>query len=179
MRTNGTPKQLERRRRQAIIMLHSGKTFRHAAEKLNASLSSVVRWFQTYREKGQKGIRSQARWGRPSLLDESQKAGLKKLLLQGAASAGHATDIWTLKRISKLIRTKFGVDYTHVGVWKLLRHNFGWSCQKPEKRALQRNEKAIAEWKSKTWPSIKKSPKTWGPPGIPGRKRVLAHTACT
>jgi transposase len=178
MRTNGTPKELEKRRRQAIVMLRSGKTFRYVAEKLKASLSSVVRWFQTYREKGQKGIRSQARWGRPPLLSEQQKTSLKKMLLQGAASAGHATDIWTLKRISTLIRSKYGIDYTHVGVWKLLRNNFGWSCQKPEKRALQRNEKAIAEWKSTTWPSIKKSPKTWGPSGLSRRKRVLAHTGC-
>jgi transposase len=162
------PQQLEQRRRQAIAMLRSGKTFRDVAKKLEASLSSVVRWFQDYRKKGRQGIRSQARWGRPPLLADHQKTHLKKILLKGAASAGHTTDLWTLKRIAKLIRTEYGIHYTHVGVWKLLRHNFGWSCQKPEKRALQRDEKAIAEWKSKTWPHIKKNPKTWGPLGVPG-----------
>jgi transposase len=179
MRTNGNPKQLEKRRCQAIDMLLSGKSYRVVAKKINASLSSVVRWFQTYRKKGREGIKSQARWGRPSLLTETQKDALKKKLLQGAAAAGHTTDLWTLKRIVRLIRTDFEVHYTHVGVWKLLRNDFGWSCQKPEKRALQRDEQAIADWKRKTLPRIKKSQKTWRPSGILGRKRVFAHTACS
>jgi transposase len=160
MRPHGNPKQLEARRRQAIAMLRSGKTYRAVAQKLKSSLSSVVRWYQAYQKRGRKGIQTKAKWGRPSLLTDHQKEKLKKKLLQGAAAAGHATDLWTLKRIVRLIHTDFGVRYTHVGVWKLLRHDFGWSYQKPQRRALQRDEKAIASWKRRTWPSIKKSPKT-------------------
>jgi transposase len=141
-------------------MLRSGKTYRAVAQKLKSSLSSVVRWYQAYQKRGRKGIQTKAKWGRPSLLTDHQKEKLKKKLLQGAAAAGHATDLWTLKRIVRLIHTDFGVRYTHVGVWKLLRHDFGWSYQKPQRRALQRDEKAIASWKRRTWPSIKKSPKT-------------------
>jgi transposase len=160
MRPHGNPKLLEKRRRQAIAMLRSGKTYRTVAQKLKASLSSVVRWYQAYRKKGRQGIRSFAKWGRPSLLTDYQKEKLKKKLLKGAAASGHTTDLWTLKRIVRLIHADYGVRYTHVGVWKLLRHDFGWSYQKPQRRALQRNEKAIASWKRRTWPSIKKSPKT-------------------
>jgi transposase len=166
MRPNGNPQQLENRRRQAINMLRSGKTYRDVAKELDSSLSSVVRWWQAYKKDGRQGIRSQAKWGRPTHLASDQQEDLKKMLLQGAASAGYTTDLWTLKRIVQLIRKEYGIRYTNVGVWKLLRQNFGWSCQKPEKRALQRDEKAIAEWKTKTWPRIKKSPKTWGPSRI-------------
>lgn len=49
------------------------------------------------------------------------------------------------------------------GGWKLLRCDLGWSCQKPERRALQRDEEAIARWKRYTWPRIKKSPRPGGP----------------
>jgi transposase len=160
MRPHGNPKLLEKRRREAISMLRSGETYRAVAIKLKASLSSVVRWHQTYRKNGRQGIRSMAKWGRPSLLTEYQKEKLKVKLLQGAAAHGHTTDLWTLKRIVRLIYADFGIRYTHVGVWKLLRKDFGWSYQKPQRRALQRNEKAIASWKRRTWPSIKKSPKT-------------------
>src|SRR5271157_198004 len=160
MRPHGNPSLLEKRRRQAIAMLRSGKTYRMVAQQLRASLSSVVRWYQAYRKKGREGIRSQAKWGRPSLLTDHQKEKLKQTLLQGAAATGHATDLWTLKRIVRLIKADYGVQYTHVGVWKLLRHDFGWSYQKPQRRALQRNEKAIASWKRRTWPTLKKSPKT-------------------
>ena len=139
-------------------MLRAGKTYRSVAQTLKSSLSSVVRWYQAYRKNGRQGIQSQAKWGRPSLLTEPQKEKLKQTLLQGAAAAGHATDLWTLKRIVRLIKADYGVRYTHVGVWKLLRNDFGWSYQKPQRRALQRNEKAIASWKRRTWPSLKKSP---------------------
>jgi len=168
MRPNGNPKQLEKRRQQALTMLLSGKTYREVAKRLRASLSSVVRWYQAYRKKGRKGIRSVARWGRPPLLTDRQKEKLKKRLVQGAAAAGYTTDLWTLKRIVRLIRIDYGVEYTQVGVWKLLRQDLGWSCQKPERRALQRDEKAIAHWKRTTWPRIKKSPRTWGPSGLRG-----------
>ncbi|EMN89414.1 winged helix-turn helix domain protein [Leptospira weilii str. UI 13098] len=36
-------------------------------------------------------------------------------------------------------------------------HQLGFSYQKPKKRALERDEKAIETWKTKTWPDIKKS----------------------
>lgn len=148
-------------------MLRSGKTYRDVAQQLKASLSSVVRWYQCYRKRGRKGIRSQAKWGRPSWLTSHQKEKLEQRLLKGAAAAGHTTDLWTLKRVARLIQGNYGVRYTEVGVWKLLRHDLGWSCQKPEKRALQRDENAIAYWKTRTWPGIKKSPKTWIPSGLP------------
>jgi transposase len=175
MRPQGNPNLLEKRRQQAIAMLLSGEPYRIVAKKLKSSLSSVVRWFQVYRKEGRKGLRSQAQWGRPSLLTEQQKTALKKKLLKGAAEAGYTTDLWTLKRIVRLIKADYGVGYTQVGVWKLLRQDFGWSCQKPERRAVQRNERAIAYWKRETWPRIKKNHRTWGPFGLPGRKRIPAY----
>lgn len=176
MRPHGNREQLENRRRQAITMLRGGSTYRDVAQKIKSSLSSVVRWYQVYRKKGRQGIRSQAKWGRPSFLAAHQKEKLERQLLQGATAAGHSTDLWTLKRVTHLIRANYGVRYTHVGVWKLLHHDLGWSCQKPEKRALQRDEKAISHWKNQTWPRIKKSPKTWSPSGVSRRERVPAHT---
>ncbi|MFH1417667.1 MAG: IS630 family transposase [Planctomycetota bacterium] len=32
-----------------------------------------------------------------------------------------------------------------------------WSCQKPERRARERNEEAIARWRKQDWPRIKKA----------------------
>jgi transposase len=34
----------------------------------------------------------------------------------------------------------------------------GWSYQKPERRAVERNEGAIAHWKRYRWVEIKKKP---------------------
>ena len=59
-------------------------------------------------------------------MTETQKARLRRLLLQGARAAGHTTELWTLKRIGKLIEAEFDVRYSQVGVWKLLRHGLSW-----------------------------------------------------
>jgi transposase len=108
-------------------------------------------------------------------LSEQQKERLRRLLVAGAVQAGYATDLWTLRRIAKLIQRHFGVRYTTVGVWKLLRVGLEWSWQKPERRATQRDEAAIERWKRHTWPHIKKRPTAWGPSRVPGRKRVSAR----
>lgn len=166
MRPHGTQEQLEKRRRQAITLLQKGCACREVAKKLKASLSSVVRWSQAHRKNGPKGLRGQGKWGRPCRLSEQEKDDLQRRLLKGAPTAGHTTDLWTLKRIGRLISTHYDVHYTDVGVWKILRNNLGWSCQKPERRALERDEKAIDQWKKRAWPHIKKRKTTWRPSGV-------------
>lgn len=166
MRPHGTPGQLANRRCQAIILLHKGYKYREVAKRMKASLSSVVRWSQTHRKRGRKGLLNQPKWGRPCLLSSGKKKELQQRLLKGALAAGYSTDLWTLKRIARLIETHYGVRYTTVGVWKILHNDLGWSCQKPERRAIERDEEAIRRWKTKTWPCIKKNQKMWGASGV-------------
>jgi transposase len=42
-----------------------------------------------------------------------------------------------------------------VHVWRLL-GQLGFSSQKPEKRAVERDEGAVRAWKRRTWPTLKK-----------------------
>ena len=167
MRPLGSSYQLEKRRRRAIALLRSGKPYRWVAQRLKSSLSSVVRWWQAHQKGGPKALRSKPTPGRLSGLSESQKKKLCALLLAGSRKAGYTTDLWTLKRIASLIGKHFGVSYGATGVWRLLVHDLGWSCQKPERRAIQRDEEYIAHWKKAVWPRIKKRPRTWRPSGFP------------
>jgi hypothetical protein len=32
----------------------------------------------------------------------------------------------------------------------------GFSCQRPERRAIERNEEAVRQWKRTKWPALKK-----------------------
>jgi transposase len=101
--------------------------------------------------------------GRPRRLDPVQCAALSKALLKGALHAGFPTELWTVKRVRALVKREFGVAYSNTGCWELLR-SLGFSPQKPEKRALQRDESAIATWRRKTWPALKKTPNVKGEP---------------
>ncbi len=95
-------------------------------------------------------------------MSEAQKRTLVSLLLKGALRAGYTTDLWTLGRVAALIDQQFGVRYHPSHVWKVLTA-LGWSCQKPERRAVERDEVAIARWKREAWPWIKKRRPTWRP----------------
>lgn len=68
---------------------------------------------------------------------------------------GFATELWTTTRIAAVITRQFGVPLHRAHIGRLLTA-LGWSCQKPERRALERNEVAIARWKRYRWVAIKK-----------------------
>lgn len=134
---------------------------------MQASVSSVSQWRAGWQQRGEAALAPRPTPGRPRRLTAQQSTQLVELLLQGATAHGFANELWTLRRIAAVIQVHFGVRYHPAHVWKLLRR-IGWSCQVPERRAMQRDEPAIAHWKRYTWPAIKKSPTTWSPPRLPG-----------
>ena len=75
---------------------------------------------------------------------------------------GYRTELWTTQRITALIEHRLGITYHRNHVGKLL-HKMGWSHQKPESRAVERDETAIAEWKRTVWPRVEKTPRGWQP----------------
>jgi transposase len=95
--------------------------------------------------------------GRPRKLDARQRRRLPRLLLRGAQAYGYRTDLWTCARVAAVIEKEFGVQYHRAHVSRLLAQ-CGWSCQKPERRAVERNEAAIEHWKRYKWAAIKKKP---------------------
>lgn len=165
MRPLGSPMQLERRRRQAIQLLNKGMTLSAVAQHVGSSVSSVFRWQEAFQKEGEKGLKCRASPGRPSKLSEEEKKRVVELLLQGPLAFGYTTDLWTTRRVAEVIRKTLGIHYHPNHLWRVL-VGLGWSCQKPERRARERNEKDIEHWKKKQWPAIKKSLRVWRPPGV-------------
>jgi len=158
MRPVGTAQELERRRRRAVELLNQGHGICQVARIVAASPSSVVRWRDAYRKGGHNALNSQPPPHRPCRLSPKQLQKLYILLLKGPIAHGYKTDLWTLQRVADLIRKHFGLTYHISQVWRILK-SIRYSCQKPQPRARQRSEQAIANWPNKDWPSIKKSPK--------------------
>jgi len=86
----------------------------------------------------------------------AQKRRLVALLKKGAVAAGYDSELWTCRRVRDLIGKTEDVwyDFNHVG--RIL-HALGFSVQKPEARARERDERAIARWRKRDWPRIKKT----------------------
>ena len=152
---------LERRRLEGLRLLRQGLNQSEVARRLGVCSQSVSRWAKTLKESGEKGLKAAGRAGRLPLLDARQRQQLVKRLLEGPEKLGYETPLWTCPRVADLIERDFGVRYHAGHVWKLLRQ-LNWSPQRPKSRALERDEEAIAEWKRRTWPAIKKKPEKKG-----------------
>lgn len=162
MRPHGSPGFLEQRRRKVVAFLKRNLSLREIARRLGCHASSVLRWRNAFRSKGQEGLKAKPVPGRPAKLTAAQKRRLVGLLAQGALAHGYRTELWTTQRIAGLIEQQLGIRYHRNHVGKLL-HQLGWSHQKPEHRALDRDERAIAHWKRTVWPRVKKTPRGWQP----------------
>jgi transposase len=155
MRTKGTAAELEVRRRIAGKLLLEGRSASEVAKIVDVSLSSAKRWRKAVLDGGIEALASKPHPGRRPYLDPRQKQRLVAILLAGPGKAGYKTDLWTCPRVAEVIARRFGVRYHVDHVWQVL-HHLGWSCQKPEQRARERNEETIRRWRKYDWPRIKK-----------------------
>lgn len=155
--TTTTPADKMVRRRMAVEFLGKGMTMADVALVLGVSLSSVKRWKQAHRDGGDEGLEPKPQAGPEPKLDDAQRERLCELLLLGPLAAGFSTELWTCRRVAEVVRREFGVDYHPDHLGRIL-HDLGFSPQKPQRRASERNKAAIARWRSHDWPRIKKSP---------------------
>lgn len=161
-RPKGSADLLEDRRKRALTLLDRGYSLNEVGRRIGCAAVSVMRWRDARRRGGAQALKVRFSPGRPWKLDQAERKRLVRLLLQGATAHGWRTNLWTTARIAELVRREFGVEYHRDHIGRLL-HNLGWSVQKPERRALERDEEAIAHWRRRDWPRIKKTPRGWAP----------------
>jgi transposase len=111
----------------------------------------VSRWHARWRQGGQDELRSAGPTGQAPRLSDQQLHGIDQALREGARAHGFDTDHWTLARITTVIEPLAGVAYHPGHTWKLLRR-MGWRLQRPARRAVERDEQAIARWVAEDWP---------------------------
>ncbi len=162
MRLRGGAAVLEARRHRALKLLDEGRSLHEVGRLVGCAPISVMRWRDAREEGGVLALRVRVSPGRPPKLGVRQRQRLVKLLLQGAMTHGYRTEIWTTARVAEVIRKSFGVRFHRDHVGRLL-HALGFTHQKPERRALERNEEAIERWKKEEWRRIKKKPHGWVP----------------
>lgn len=152
MRPRGTPEQLAARRERALQLLADGQAPTEVARRIGVARQTLYEWKANAKRKRRP---SKRRPGNVCRLSPGQQKRLARELLRGAFVHGYPEDHWTLDRIGRVIYDLFGVRYHPTSVWHLLRR-MGWSSQKPQRTGLLRDDEAIADWKQKAWPRIKK-----------------------
>jgi transposase len=155
MRPFGTSKQLAARRKRAKALLRSGQSPNRVAQRVGVTVQSVRRWRREASGPKRQPKRQPRGPGRPGRLNASQCRCLLRDLARGAFHHGYADAYWTLDRIAHVSWEMFRVRYRSHSVWYLMRR-LGWSCPQLQRRALHRDDEAIAHWKQYIWPHIKK-----------------------
>lgn len=147
---------MEARRFAAVRDVRAGRFTQAAAARHYAvTPGAVSQWMTAYRTKGRSALKKTDATGRPSRLSPAQVQQAARALLQGPEAFGYRTGLWTLARVAAVVRRETGIRYRPTQTWRFLR-KLGWSVQKPETRARERNERAIARWLKDDWPVIQK-----------------------
>ena len=154
MRPRGSPEELEQRRIHAIALLKKDYQPVDVARMIGVDRRSVRRWKAAYLEAGDRAIKAKPA-GRPQKLNNKAQKQLERKLLRGAKAAGFPTDLWTCPRVAQLILAFFGIRYHVDHIGRLLR-SLGWSPQRPQRKAIERDEQEIQRWVKQQWPLIKK-----------------------
>ena len=147
----------EQVRLQAAELFAQGAGPGEVAQALRVSTKSACQWRRAWKAGGEAALASKGPGGNPCKLDEAQVAQLRAALDAGPAAYGWNCDQrWTLARATSLVMRLFGVSYTLRGMSCLL-HRLGYSPQVPAHRAVERDEDAIAEWRTATWAKVRGS----------------------
>ncbi len=141
-------------RLQAVRLFAQDVAPVQVAARLRVSTKSVYQWRRRWRAGGEQALASTGPGGASCRLSDAQRQRLRTELEWGPAEHGWADQRWTLARVATVIGRLFHLRYTPRGTAYLL-HRMGWSPQVPRHRAAERNEDAIAEWRTLTWAKIR------------------------
>ena len=138
---------------QALHLKQQGWYQRVIAEALDASEETIGRWLARARHGGREALLAHPGPGHPPKLTDGQRRLIPEFLWHGPESYGFRGAVWTRGRIARVIEEEFGVRYHKGHIGRLLQL-LGWTPQVPIRRAIQRDEIAIRDWRDRLWPEL-------------------------
>jgi len=146
-------------RRSAVRLVGEGRSQTEVAGVLGVSRETVSRWIKAHREGGERALDARRRGRRPghTKLSQAQQLRIAKLV------AGKNPDqlslpgfLWTRALVAQLIARELGVEVGEDTVGRYLRA-WGFSPQKPMRRAYEQSDEAVRRWLEQTYPAIEKA----------------------
>ncbi len=155
MRSNGTAKELEGRRRLAVQRVRDGWAQKDVAAFVGVHPVTVGKWVARFRAGGDAGLAAKPTPGRPRFLTPEQEATVLGWLADPPTTHGFRTDLWTARRVAHLVHERFGVAFHphYLREWLTKRK---YTPQRPARRASQRDPEAADRWARNDWPAAQK-----------------------
>ncbi len=150
-------------RKRAIALLKAGKTQKELSEIFGVRPNTVSLWVKSYKALGLKGLRDIKRGVKPEdkkLLSSEQELLIQKMIIDKMPDQYKLSfSLWTRKAVKELIESKLGIVIAIRTTGDYLR-SWGFTPQKPKKKAYEQNPKAVEKWIKEEYPQIKKKAKS-------------------
>jgi transposase len=147
----------EERRRQVIGLRERGLTYEAIAAQVGLSRTGVFDICKRFAAEGAKGLVSQPRGRKPDeqrLLDAAQEAAVRRLICRHPPDElGLPFALWSRAAVRTLIRQRWGVTLAVRTVGKYLAR-WGFTAQKPLRRAYEQNPAVVRRWLRRDYPAI-------------------------
>ena len=147
----------EQVRRQAMRLLDRGKSQTEVARILDVLQPTISLWRKRYLEGGWASLRKRKRGrvvGTDRRLTQEQSEEIQKLIVDKMPDQLKMPyALWSRRAVCQLVRDRYGVSYTLQGMGKLLKE-WGFTPQRPAKRAIERNDEAVKRWKETEYPQL-------------------------
>ena len=156
------PEVQQQIRQQAVRLRKEGRKNKEIAQIVGVHYVTVCRWIRTYKNEGTKGISAKKR-GRKSgtlrTLSMEQEKELQKAIRDKCPDQLKLPfALWTRIAVQLLIKDRWSIDMPIRTVGEYLKR-WGFTPQKPLRRAYKQNPKAVKEWLDEEYPTIAKRAK--------------------
>ena len=146
-------------RNQAIRLRKAGKKYKEISEFIGIHHTTICKWYKAYLRDGTKAIRIKKR-GRPkgsgrSLSQEQEKILQKSMRDKCPDQMKLPFMLWTRIAVQQLIKHLWGIDMPIRTVGEYLKR-WGFTPQKPLRRAYKQNPKAVKAWLNQDYPKIRR-----------------------
>lgn len=152
------PSAQEEKRKLAIKLWKKNQLIKDVAETVGVSPQAVSGWIKRYKSGGMSALKAQRRGypeGTNRQLDADQENAIQKLIKDKAPDQLKLDYVlWTRKAVMELIKQETGIDMPIRTVGEYLKR-WGFTPQKPVKRAYEQNPKAVQRWLDDEYPGIK------------------------
>ena len=152
-------------RRIAVAMVRAGRTRIEAAAAVGVNRRFVGQWVKAAAQRGEAALAGGRRGRRPGeqkALSAGQEEGLRVLITRGCPDQyGLSFALWTRQAVRALIARESGVWLSLSVVGDYLR-GWGFTAQRPMRRATERREGAVRAWLERAYPAIARKARAQG-----------------
>ena len=149
-------------RKRGIALIESGKKKGEVATLLGTNNTTISNWWSSYKREGTKGLTDKKRGAvseKCKLLTSEQEIAVRKMIIDKYPEQYKLSfALWTCKAVKELIEAQFGVSISRSATGYYLR-SWGFSPQKPKKKAYEQNPVKVKKWLDEEYPAIQKRAK--------------------